>query len=332
MRTVYKALLVLAVVGVFAAQQAEAGWRHRGYGGGWGSSGGYGYGSSGGWGSSGGYGYGSSGGWGSRGGWGSSGGYAGYGSSGGYGYGSSGGWGSSGGYGSSGGSNGGGYRNVTPTPSTPAPAPATPPAPSDAVPPPVPGPTTFHPTYGPLRSGALLSVKVPENAKVFVNDHETTSTGSDREFVSRDLQPGARYNYDVRVEFDRDGKPISEVKSIELTAGQTANLDFTQAEPAQQAAIDASSPTTLIVRVPDDAKLYLAGRETKATGPVREFTTKKLPAGSEWASYAVRAVIERDGQQVVREQNVSLKAGESREISFDFNNDVTDRVADSSAR
>ncbi len=61
-------------------------------------------------------------------------------------------------------------------------------------------------------------------------------------------------------------------------------------------------------------------KETKATGAVREFTTKKLPAGSEWDTYAIRAVIERDGEQVVREQNVSLKAGESREISFDFNN------------
>ena len=38
----------------------------------------------------------------------------------------------------------------------------------------------------------------------------------------------------------------------------------------------------------------------------------------EWTTYAIRAVVERDGQQEVREQNVSLKAGESREISFDF--------------
>ena len=136
----------------------------------------------------------------------------------------------------------------------------------------------------------------------------------------------------MRAEFVRDGKTVSEVKSIQLTAGQSANLDFTQAEPAQQAAIETSTPTTLIVRVPDDAKLYLAGRETKATGPVREFTTKKLPAGSEWATYAVRAVIERDGQQVVREQTVSLKAGESREVSFDFSNEVADQVTDSSAR
>ena len=74
---------------------------------------------------------------------------------------------------------------------------------------PVPGPTTYHPTYGPMRNSALLSVKVPADAKVFVNDRPTTSTGSDREYISRDLQTGAGYNYTVRAEFVRDGKTVS---------------------------------------------------------------------------------------------------------------------------
>lgn len=181
-----------------------------------------------------------------------------------------------------------------------------------------------------MRTSALLSVKVPADAKVFVNDRPTTSTGIDREFVSRDLQVGARYNYKVRAEFERDGKPVIESKSVQLAAGQTANIDFT-GESASTAANNAR--TTLIVRLPEDAKLYLAGKEMKATGAVREFSTSKLANGSQWNTYAIRAIVERDGRQEVREETVSLKAGEAREVTINFDNaQVADKIADSSAR
>jgi len=333
MRFGIKALAILAIAGVFCAQEAQAGFHHRGWGGrgygygssgggwGYGSSGGYGgYGSRGGWGSSGGYGYGSSGGYGygSSGGWGSSGGY-GYGSSGGYGYGSSGGY--SGGY-------NGGYAPAAPGTT----APVTPPAPSNApapAPAPVPGPTTYHPTYGPERTSATLSVKVPAEAKVFVNDRPTMSTGEQREFVSRNLQAGARYNYDVRVEFIRNGEPVIENKSVQVTAGQTANLDFT-GESIESTA-ENNAPTTLTVHVPENAKLYLGGRETKSTGSVREFRTTRLPAGSNWADYTIRAVVDQDGKQLVSEQTISIKAGASRDITINFDQQLADKVVDSSA-
>ncbi len=310
LRNTFRALVALTVVGVtlVAADEAQAfHGRHRG----WGSSGGS-YGS-----------YGSSGSWGSSGGsWGSSGSSGGYyygssGSSGGYYYGSSGSsggsWGSSGGsWGSSGGSSGG-YAPVAPAPT--APGEAAPPAPN--VPAPSDAGAGYHPTYGPMRSSATLSVKVPADAKVFVNDRPTTSTGTDREYISHDLAPGARYNYNVRAEFERDGKPVTETKSIQLTAGQTANLDFAGAEEVHTAEAT-DTRTTLIVRLPEDAKLFLAGHETKATGDVREFSTTRLPNGAQWQTYAIKAVIDRDGHQEVREQTIELAAGESREVTINF--------------
>ena len=177
LRTMFKGLAALAVVGLFAAD-ANAGWWHHHRWGSCGSSGGW-YGS---WGSSGGS-WGSSGGsWGSSGGWG----YGSCGSSGGS-------WGSSGG---SWGSSGGSYRPMTPAaPGGPAPATPMPSAPGSGTgmpaptgeAAPAPSSSTYHPTYGPVRTSALLSVKVPTDAKVFVNDQSTTSTGSDREYISRDL-------------------------------------------------------------------------------------------------------------------------------------------------
>jgi uncharacterized protein (TIGR03000 family) len=221
---------------------------------------------------------------------------------------------------------------VNPAPEAAPATPTTPSAPGAEPVPPTPGPTSeaYHPTYGPLRTSALLSVKVPAEAKVFINDRPTTSTGSDREFVSRDLQVGTRYNYNVRAEFTRDGKAVNESRSVRLAAGQSASIDFTQ--PAAPTA-SAEARTTLIVRLPEDAKLFLAGHEMKATGSVREFSTGKLPAGSEWNTYAIRAVVERDGKPEVREETVSLKAGESREVTISFDSaQVADKVADVSAR
>jgi uncharacterized protein (TIGR03000 family) len=224
---------------------------------------------------------------------------------------------------------------MQPAPDAAPVTPGNPPGPSDAAPPAGPAPTnsTYHPTYGPLRNSALLSVKVPADAKVFVNGRETTSTGIDREYISRDLQAGARYNYDVRAEFTRDGQSVSENKSIQLTAGQTANVDFTPGTPSVQTAAADSLRTTLVVHVPADAKLFLAGHETKATGEVREFTTTRLNSGSEWTTYAIRAEIERDGQTQVREETVSLKAGESRDVSLVFGAAANgERVANADAQ
>jgi uncharacterized protein (TIGR03000 family) len=172
---------------------------------------------------------------------------------------------------------------------------------------------SYHPTYGPARNSAMLSVNVPADAKVFVNDRETTSTGEHREYISRDLQPGARYSYTVRAEFTRDGKPVTEQKTVQLTAGTNSALDFTGAAQVQTAK-EADTRTTLIIRLPADAKLFLAGKEMKAAGAVREFSTTRLAAGGEWNTYQVRA--EFDGE--VREQSVTLKAGETRELSMNF--------------
>jgi uncharacterized protein (TIGR03000 family) len=183
-----------------------------------------------------------------------------------------------------------------------------------------------------MRNSALLSVKVPADAKVFVNDRATNSTGNDREYISHDLQAGARYNYTVRAEFVRDGKPVSETRTIQMTAGQTAGLDFSQDAPSVQTAEKADARTTLTVRLPADAKLFLAGHETKATGEVREFSTTRLPNGSEWNTYAIRAVVERDGREQVREETISLKAGQSREVTINFDSLASDKVAETAAR
>ena len=293
--------LVIGASIVMCSADAQAGWRHHSSGG---SSGGS-------WGSSGGS-------WGSHG---SSGGYyhvhhvRHYSSGGSWGsHGSSGGWharrhyhhryyyssgGSSGGsWGSSGGSSGGTWVPVKPTKPTPK---------SDGVP----------KAQGKGKSvylnstNAVLTVQVPADAKVFVNGKLTKTPGTVRQYISRNLIAGQHYSYEIRAEWTENGKATSGTKKVNLTAGQTADVTFVAAANV------ASGPTTktkteVVVRLPENAKLYLLGQETKATGNVRRFTTDRLTDGQTWKNYTLKMVF--DGRTV--EKTIVLKSGESYTVDF----------------
>ena len=201
--------LAFALGGANTAQahwfsHGSSGGSHGSHGGSWGS-----HGSSGGsYGSSGGYSYGSSGGsWGSHG---SSGGS--YGSSGGS-YGSSG-----GSYGSSGGSWGshgssGGYYAAANVPTTAA-------------------ANTLV---------AYLNVKVPADAKVYLQDQLMTITGPQRRYVTPTLADDSPRVYTVKIEIARKGKTIVKTLQAPIKAGQEVEI---------AASIDDErNPTTLVASV-----------------------------------------------------------------------------------
>ena len=390
-------LAAAALMVVYGAAEAHAGWGSWGSrGGSWGSSGGS-WGSSGGswgsrggswgsrggsWGSRGGSwgSHGSSGGsWGSRGGsWGSSGGS--WGSRGGSWGGSSGGsWGSRGGSwgGSSGGSwgsSGGGYYSgyhghhhhgvvyshsggivtggvvqgqvmqqggvytTTPAPSTtmqpsiqvqPGVQYSTPeqgqPVPGGRIqggstPPPSPNTATetLPETLPVSGDTAILNLRVPTDAVVYVNGKRTSTPGEFRSYVSRNLEAGKNYSYEVRAEVERLGETITRTKVVELAAGvnKTFELDFDQA---------AETITSVTLFVPEDAVVTLGGVETGATGPMRYFSTNTLEPGDQWKAYQVSVTVERDGEQITRKRYVDVNAGDSVNLRFDF--DTGEQVA-----
>jgi uncharacterized protein (TIGR03000 family) len=88
------------------------------------------------------------------------------------------------------------------------------PAPGDARAPAVPG------------DGGLLTVRVPADAKVFVNGLETKSTGPERNYISRGLKAGSTYKYEVRAVVERGGKQLEDVRVVYLTAGSSEDLAF----------------------------------------------------------------------------------------------------------
>ncbi len=270
--------------------------RRAAYGSSGGSSGSYaGYGSSGSYvssyGSSGGYGHGSSGGYSTS-----------YGSSGGAGYGSSGystSYGSSGGvsygstgystsYGSTGSTYSSGYMGVSSQ--SPATAAGLASQDSDAI---------------------YLNVAVPATAKVYVNDTPTTSTGISRQYVSRGLEAGKNYKFELRAEVvGADGKVAKETKLVTLTAGQKETVRFVSLEETRV-------QTAVTLNVPADAKVILAGNETSASGETRTFRTSQLKAGDRWDDYVVE--VHHNGK--IKRETLRLVAGDDVSLTFNFDDD-----------
>jgi uncharacterized protein (TIGR03000 family) len=90
----------------------------------------------------------------------------------------------------------------------------------------------------------------------------------------------------------------------------------------------ASAPTvrtSLTIHVPAEAKLTLAGVDTKQNGEIRQFATNKLTAGQTWDGYKVVAEMQRDGKTLRQEQTIKLIGGEAQELSINF--DSSNKVA-----
>jgi uncharacterized protein (TIGR03000 family) len=159
------------------------------------------------------------------------------------------------------------------------------------------------------RTEGLLTVNVPTDAKIFVNGQATASTGEVRQYISRDLDSNMSYTYEVRAEVVRDGQKLEQTKTIDLRGGAASALafDFNNSKSVE---------TSLTVRVPAEAKVYLAGNATTASGEVRVFKTTGLSTGKGWNGYTVRVELERDGKMVTEEKVIDLAAGQSKEVSF----------------
>lgn len=83
------------------------------------------------------------------------------------------------------------------------------------------------------QDGVLLSLDVPQDARVYVNGTLTKTSGTHREYVCSGLLPGGRYAYRVQVVVTRNGKERSDTRVVRFRAGETRDLAFDfEAHPA----------------------------------------------------------------------------------------------------
>ncbi len=106
----------------------------------------------------------------------------------------------------------------TPAPSRPAEGsrsgPADPPAPA-------PPPTTGQ---------AHFTVKLPADARLWVNEVETKQTGASRRFhTPADLEAGKSYEYTFRAQWTDNGQTVTRDRTQRFKAGDDLTVDFTEA-------------------------------------------------------------------------------------------------------
>ncbi len=75
---------------------------------------------------------------------------------------------------------------------------------------------------------ARLTLSVPADAEVFINDGPTKSTGARRVYLSKGLADGVNYWYRVRVRIVRDGKVYETIREVVLRVGdnKSVSVDF----------------------------------------------------------------------------------------------------------
>jgi uncharacterized protein (TIGR03000 family) len=73
---------------------------------------------------------------------------------------------------------------------------------------------------------ARLIIEVPDGAKLYIDDKPMKTATAERQFYTPPLVPGQKYYYDVRVEVQKDGQPISQSKRVIVEAGATVRESF----------------------------------------------------------------------------------------------------------
>jgi uncharacterized protein (TIGR03000 family) len=75
---------------------------------------------------------------------------------------------------------------------------------------------------------ASVTVILPEGTKLMVNDVVVNARGN-QTFQTPKLEKGKSYFYTVKAELTRDGKPVTETRRIDVAAGKSVTVDFTNA-------------------------------------------------------------------------------------------------------
>jgi len=79
---------------------------------------------------------------------------------------------------------------------------------------------------------ARFTVRVPDNAQLWVDDTNCPLTSDARSFRSPKLETGKRYFYNLKMEVERDGSTMTLTRRVDFSAGQQVNVDLTDLSTA----------------------------------------------------------------------------------------------------
>ncbi len=84
-----------------------------------------------------------------------------------------------------------------------------------------------NPTGSQQQNVAYIRVLVPANAKVWFNGSDTAVEGDQRVFTTPELQPGKSYKYEVKAQWNVNGKVVTRTKEATFHPGDGVTVNFT---------------------------------------------------------------------------------------------------------
>jgi uncharacterized protein (TIGR03000 family) len=84
-------------------------------------------------------------------------------------------------------------------------------------------------------SPGRITVSVPADTKIFVDDEPTQSSSAQRVFVTPVLEPALRYRYTLRAERVVAGRVVNDVQVVTVAAGDSVSVAFPNlTQPTEQ--------------------------------------------------------------------------------------------------
>jgi uncharacterized protein (TIGR03000 family) len=89
----------------------------------------------------------------------------------------------------------------------------------------------WSPAYYPAEEAigantATIRVRVPSDARIWIEGEATSQGGNDRTFVSPSLAPGSQYVYHIRAQWNENGKAVERNREVTVHAGDRVNLNM----------------------------------------------------------------------------------------------------------
>ncbi|HJZ59270.1 MAG TPA: TIGR03000 domain-containing protein [Gemmataceae bacterium] len=75
-------------------------------------------------------------------------------------------------------------------------------------------------------NSARITVRLPDNANLWFDGTQMTTTGSVRQFVSPPLTSGQRYTYEVRARWTDSDRIVEQKQTVVVTAGAKVEVNF----------------------------------------------------------------------------------------------------------
>jgi len=82
------------------------------------------------------------------------------------------------------------------------------------------------PEEAPPRGAALMIVKLPAEAELWIDDTKTTQGGSSRRFVTPPLQGGRTFAYTLRVHWHIKDADLTRVEKVQVEPGKCVSVNF----------------------------------------------------------------------------------------------------------